>query len=258
MKIIAFHSSKGGSGKTFLATNIGKAFALLGKKCVIMDCDISGPSFNTIFLSKTGSIYYSNDILLNRSSANKAICKTNIPNLDVIFADANPILGEGLLSFQESIHVHALRNLSNTGRQLSDLNYDILLIDTSPGFSPVSVNALLVAQTVIVVVRPDSYSLQTTNYILQTVYSKIKDSAIGSKKFFVVFNQIPHAAPEEIENILTLYEMELRKNLDINVLGHIYCMCRDVGTSLIQTPLLDEGSSGMDTILSITKQLLEN
>ncbi|MFX0060965.1 MAG: ParA family protein [Candidatus Hermodarchaeota archaeon] len=258
MKSIAFHSSKGGSGKTFLVANIGKVLASKGKKCIIIDCDVVGPSFNTIFSSKTNTNFYINDILLGKCSVSEAIYQSNIENLDIIFANPSPIMGEGLLAFEHATHVNALRNLSQMGLELHNLNYDILLLDTTPGLNPLSVNALLVTQSVVLAVRPDSYSLKTTNHILRTIYTRLRDSAVGSKNYFIVFNQVPNASSEEIETLLTAYIEELRKNLNINVLGHIPCLCRELGSDLIRTPLLKEGQKGLDIIASLTKKLVEN
>ncbi|MFX1250890.1 MAG: ParA family protein [Promethearchaeota archaeon] len=258
MKTIAVHSSKGGSGKTFLVANIGKVLASMGKKCIIIDCDVVGPSFNTIFSPETNPKFYTNDILLGKCSASKAIYQSNMENLDIIFADPSPMMGEGLLAFEHATHVNALRNLSQMGLELHNLNYDILLLDTTPGLNPVSINALLVAQSVVLAVRPDSYSLQTTSHILQSIYTRLRDSAMGSKNYFIVFNQVPHASSEEIESLLAAYIEELQKSLDINVLGRIPCLCRELGSDLIRTPLLKEGQKGLEIIASLTKKLVES
>ncbi len=258
MKTIAVHSSKGGSGKTFLVANIGKVLASMGKKCIIIDCDVVGPSFNTIFSPETDANFYTNDILLGKCSVSEAIYQSNIDNLDIIYADPSPMIGEGLLAFEHATYVNALRNLSQMGFELHNLNYDILLLDTTPGLNPLSVNVLLVAQSVVLVVRPDSYSLKITNHILQTIYTRLRDSAVGSKKYFIVFNQVPHASSEEIRSLLTAYIEELQKSLDINVLARIPCLCRELGSDLIRTPLLKEGQKGLDIITSLTKKLVEN
>ncbi|MHA1236682.1 MAG: tyrosine-protein kinase family protein, partial [Candidatus Hodarchaeales archaeon] len=48
MKIIAFHSYKGGTGKTHLSANLATVFARRGYKTVILDLDFRGPNLQTL------------------------------------------------------------------------------------------------------------------------------------------------------------------------------------------------------------------
>ena len=44
MKIIAFHSYKGGTGKTHLSANLATVLARKGFKTVLLDLDFRGPN----------------------------------------------------------------------------------------------------------------------------------------------------------------------------------------------------------------------
>lgn len=49
MKTIGFYSYKGGTGKSLMAANLAVCLSRLGKHCVVVDCDIQGPSIHHKF-----------------------------------------------------------------------------------------------------------------------------------------------------------------------------------------------------------------
>lgn len=55
MKTIAFYSYKGGTGKTLMAANLAVCLSRIGKTCVLVDCDVEGPSSHNKF-HKIGSL----------------------------------------------------------------------------------------------------------------------------------------------------------------------------------------------------------
>ena len=48
MKIIAFHSYKGGTGKTHLSANLATVLARQGHKTALLDLDFRGPNLQTL------------------------------------------------------------------------------------------------------------------------------------------------------------------------------------------------------------------
>lgn len=49
MKTIGFYSYKGGTGKSLMAANLAACLSRLGKHCVVVDCDVEGPSVHNKF-----------------------------------------------------------------------------------------------------------------------------------------------------------------------------------------------------------------
>lgn len=49
MKTIGFYSYKGGTGKSLMAANLAVCLSRLGKNCVVVDCDVEGPSVHNKF-----------------------------------------------------------------------------------------------------------------------------------------------------------------------------------------------------------------
>ena len=75
-KTIAFHSYKGGTGKTTVITNLAARLAMMGKRVCLLDFDLYAPSLITYF-QKNPETYLNNllageveisDILVDLSS----------------------------------------------------------------------------------------------------------------------------------------------------------------------------------------------
>jgi MinD-like ATPase involved in chromosome partitioning or flagellar assembly len=48
-KMISFHSSRGGTGKTLIATNLAAMFAKKGLRVALLDLDFRAPSLKSVF-----------------------------------------------------------------------------------------------------------------------------------------------------------------------------------------------------------------
>ncbi len=121
-KVILVTSSVPGEGKTFIATNIAKSFALLNKKILLIGMDIRNPRLKDMFSlpCRVGIVDY-----LVGSEKNIKSITHRVPeytHLDVIFAGQVPPNPAELLSKE------ALDNLISEQKS----NYDYIIIDTAP------------------------------------------------------------------------------------------------------------------------------
>ncbi len=113
MKVIVFHSYKGGTGKTTLAINTAIKLSQKGYKTIVLDSDLNAPTFDSIFIGVKPK-YRFNDLFKGKETptANDLICNSRInDNLDLIFADSQPKFGQGLLSMDKDFHRIALKKL---------------------------------------------------------------------------------------------------------------------------------------------------
>ncbi len=143
--IICISSLKGGVGKTTTAVNLSAAFASMGKKTLMIDCDPQGSATTGVGFDKrklTGTLY---DALMGKIRINDVIFDTDIDHLKAI-----PVRGEFFRAELELISKpnkeQALRNL------IADLRdtYDYIILDTPPSLGLISINAMVAADKLLI------------------------------------------------------------------------------------------------------------
>ncbi|OLS26675.1 MAG: Chromosome partitioning protein ParA [Candidatus Heimdallarchaeota archaeon LC_3] len=251
MKIVATHSFRGGSGKTFIALNIAAASARAGFKTIVMDCDFVSPSFQSNIQVKSSQKNSGNDFLLGKCKETEVISQTTIPNLNVIFGDPKPVLGQGLLEPVEETHWKALQRFSQLRESLEKQGYQRFILDTSPNLSYNSASALTVADSIVLVHRPVIHSLDLAIYILQTIYTTLKKS-LKPRSFYLIFNQVPHGSPEEVKKLLENLTIEIQKHIEIKVLDSIPL---DLEMDFWNSLLILEDSQTHNKIINMTKKI---
>ena len=109
------------AGKSIFLANIAQAFAQLGKKALLLDCDIRKPVQHKIF--DVNIEYGISELLAGiNTDIKKAICHTHIENLDLITAGHIPPNPSELL---------ASENLKEMLKLLKDV-YDVIFVDFPP------------------------------------------------------------------------------------------------------------------------------
>jgi len=162
-KIIAVANQKGGVGKTTTAVNLGGSFGVLEYKTLIVDADpqanaTSGVGFDP---KQTKNIY---DCLINEVHPSEVILTTDNPNLDVLPSHID-LVGAEL----EMINMPNREYLLKTVLDKVKDDYDFILIDCSPSLGLITVNALTSADSVIVPVQSEYYSLEGLGKLLNTI-----------------------------------------------------------------------------------------
>ena len=162
-KIIAIANQKGGVGKTTTAVNLGGSFGVLEYKTLIVDADpqanaTSGVGFDP---KQTKNIY---DCLINEVHPSEVILSTENPNLDVLPSHID-LVGAEL----EMINMPNREYLLKAVLEKVKDDYDFILIDCSPSLGLITVNALTSADSVIVPVQSEYYSLEGLGKLLNTI-----------------------------------------------------------------------------------------
>ena len=251
LKVVATHSFRGGSGKTFIALNLAAFSARSGVKTIIMDCDFNSPSFQSNLLSNSRNHSFANDYLLGRCKEDDIISHTSIPNLDVIFSNPKPVLGKGLLDSKENIHWKALQRFTELRNYLTEQDYKRFILDTTPTLSFNSISALTVADSIILVHRPVFHSIELALYILQTIYSSLEKS-LKQRLFYLLFNQVPIGSTNEVKNLLNTLTTEFKKHLDIKLLGNIP---HDTSMDLLDTLLIPQNWDNFNILKQINNEI---
>ncbi len=159
-RIISIANNKGGVGKTTTTANLGKALSMEGYKVLLIDFDpqsnltqnfdlkeYKGPSITEVF---SGSAEIK-DSILNISD-----------RLDIV--PSNKTLSTKEKEFQAE-GITGYFRLKNVLKGLQGI-YDIILIDTPPTLSTLTVNALISSSDIIIVVESQYFSIQGLETIL--------------------------------------------------------------------------------------------
>jgi chromosome partitioning protein len=171
-KVFAVVNQKGGVGKTTTVVNVAAYLALGGMRVLVVDMDPQGNATSGLGLEKTEfgleedgsgrpSIY---DVLVNETPGVDAVAASAVPGLDVLPSNIDLAGAEQELAAVVSRETVARRALE----PLRD-HYDVMLIDAPPSLGLLTLNALAVADAVILPVQCEYYALEGVSLIVGTV-----------------------------------------------------------------------------------------
>jgi septum site-determining protein MinD len=221
-KTLAFHSYKGGTGKTSLVVNLGAVYANQGANVCMLDFDFRAPSLNVLFKAKPE--FWLNDYLEEKC----AIVDTLVDQSErfklrgklwVGFANPSLMALTDIMSKDRKWEVKALtKTLAGKKEILEEKQVDYLIYDTSPGAQYSSINALAGADLVSLVMKADEFDLEGTKELAKGVYE-----ALG-RKSGILLNKIP------LEQIAAAggkekFGKQIEADVGLPLVGMIPCMC---------------------------------
>jgi MinD-like ATPase involved in chromosome partitioning or flagellar assembly len=230
-KTLAFHSYKGGTGKTTLISNLAATYAQKGMKICLLDFDLYAPSLITYF--RKDPEYYLNDLLSG---------ETQISDVLVDLSSELHLEGKLFVGFSSSkkediheIEIHheikwqleALKRFLAAKRELfSKYDMDYILLDTSPGIRYWSINAIAASDLLFLVMKTSDVDIEGTKKMIKDTYDSL--TKFGSKKF-IIFNKTAGASPIEKFQMNKKEELswnrKIEKELETPVIGSIPCYC---------------------------------
>lgn len=158
--VIAVSNQKGGVGKTTTTGALSAALQKRGKTVLAIDLDPQGNLSFSMGAENEG-VPTSYEILKGEAIMQESIQKTDV--VDII--PANILLSGAELEFTGHGREYLL---ANSLRPLRD-KYDYILIDTPPALSVLTVNAFTAADSIIVPMLSDIFSLQGITQLYETV-----------------------------------------------------------------------------------------
>ncbi len=129
-------SSKGGVGKSTTALGLGMAFARVGRRVLLVDCDVASRSLELFTGAADKVLFHLGDLILGRCTASRVLIKPyqSLTELHLCpapsRADETEILARYPGGFPEAI----LEGCKKLLADMSDMPYDVVLWDTGSGY----------------------------------------------------------------------------------------------------------------------------
>jgi MinD-like ATPase involved in chromosome partitioning or flagellar assembly len=184
LKVCIFSSYKGGSGKSLISINTAVFLSNRGYKVLLIDGDLEGPIFHRIFKEITPQTYLNQ--FLKREDIEIRSLIHSAKNFDVIFS--SPRFQQSDILITDN-YEFLLDRITDIKQEIHSLQYDYIIIDLAPGINYFGIAALILADMVNLVVRPDNNSVEGASIMIDRIYKNT--IRVGEKHFTVIFNQIP-------------------------------------------------------------------
>lgn len=169
-KIISVHSFRGGTGKSNTTANLAALIASSGKRVGVIDTDILSPGIHVLFGVDESQMTFSlNDYLWGKCDIKQTALDVSkslgLTNGQVFLVPSSIKAGEIAKVLREGYDVGLLndgfRNL------ISELNLDVLMIDTHPGLNEETLLSIAVSDVLVIILRPDNQDYQGTGVTVE-------------------------------------------------------------------------------------------
>lgn len=162
--VISVTNQKGGVGKTTTAVNLAYYLSKLGKKTLLIDFDPQGNASSGLGIDKQGLTLTMADVVMEKATLDAVIVPTEYKNL--FLAPTTPLLAntEVELAQAEKRFVRL-----RSAIEASTGEYDIVIVDSPPSLSLLTVNGLIAAKYVLLPVQAEFYALEGLGQLLETM-----------------------------------------------------------------------------------------
>jgi chromosome partitioning protein len=281
-RCIVFHSYKGGTGKTTLSANFAALLAKKGYSVILLDLDVYAPSLQLYF--ETDPKKWINDFLYENAELKDVVldftqlieslethrgsttshnaetkCKTKLGHLWVVFCNPKKEeiykleAGSTTTDKQYTSKIHLLRRFILLRELLtSEYKADYIIIDTSPGIRYWSINALAVADTLLLTLKMGDLDIAGTRKVVTEIYDSF--TKFGTKSF-LLWNRIagyciPHNVKDDTTGTSTTMTTGSYANLAQPKSGSSLLMEKQQATEVDMVSFLTS-ETGMKVICSI-------
>lgn len=249
MKIISVTNQKGGVAKTTTVINLASSLARQNKKVLVIDLDPQGNLTSGLNRRDdfSNSIY---EVLCSNLPLGQAIYKTDWKFIDLV--PASIVLATAEMELHTQIGRETILREAIEKAQLS--KYDYVLIDTNPSLGNLTINALASADSIIIPLEPEIYSLEGVDFLLKAinlVKSKINMNLDIEGVLLVKVHPRTKIAKEFEEEIRELFQDKVFKtkiNLNVKI--------QEAQSERMPILYYDDKSKGAIQYLELAKELI--
>jgi len=219
-KCIAFHSYKGGTGKTTLAGNFAAILAKLGFRVCLLDLDVYAPSLQSYFMIEPKK--WINDYLYSEADIGE-VMQDLTPKVSESDMESREMQSDSPKGAKEGVkgklwigfsnakkeEIYKLEGGADTTRKqflrrfillreqlITNYDADYIVIDTSPGIRYWSINALAVADILFLTLKAGDLDIEGTKKMAEEIYSSF--TKFGTKSFLLLNRVSGYCAPSPL------------------------------------------------------------
>jgi chromosome partitioning protein len=248
-KTIVIANQKGGVGKTTTTINLAASLALAEKNILVIDADPQGNCTSGLGINRDDiqkSLY---NIYTGSHSIEEAILETSVPHLHIIPSNIDLLGVEVELVQREGRE----RLLCNAIAKIKD-NYRYIFIDCPPSLGLLTLNGLVAADSILVPVQCEYYSLEGLGLLSRTLklirgsFNPNLDIEGILLTMFDARNTLSHQVAEEVKKFFRekVYQTLIPRNVSLGE-------APSHGKPAI---LYDARSKGAQSYLSLAKEML--
>lgn len=164
MKIVAVANQKGGVGKSTTVVSLAASLGIRGRRVLIVDTDPQGNSTTGFGISKKSVPVTAYDVLMGTEKISSAIYQTAFPNVSIVCATL-ALAGADVELAGEDNRTNRLKAQLLTVKE----DYDYILIDCPPSLSFLTINALCAADSVLIPLQCEFYSLEGLSQLVESI-----------------------------------------------------------------------------------------
>ena len=162
--VISVTNQKGGVGKTTTAVNLAYYIAKMGKKTLLIDFDPQGNATSGLGIDKQGLKNTVAEVAAETAKLDDIVLDTPYKNLFIAPA-ASYLANTEVQLAQAEGRFTRLKNAI----EASKAEYDVVIIDSPPSLSLLTVNGLIASNYVLLPVQAEFYALEGLGQLLETM-----------------------------------------------------------------------------------------
>jgi chromosome partitioning protein len=162
--VISVTNQKGGVGKTTTAVNLAYYIAKAGKKTLLIDFDPQGNATSGLGINKQDLRLTMADVAMETAKLDQVVLAMDFKNFFLAPSTSSLADVEVQLA-QADKRFSRLKNAI----EASEVKYDVIIIDSPPSLSLLTVNGLVAAKYVLLPVQAEFYALEGLGQLLETM-----------------------------------------------------------------------------------------
>ncbi len=154
----AIGGGKGGSGKSFVAANVGVCLSQMGLRVILIDADLGGANLHTILGVPAPALSISDFLKKRVMQLQEVLLPTSIPNLQLLTGAQDLLNTADSNSFKRQKLFRSIRGLES----------DVTIVDLGAGTSLSILDFFLMSDGRILVVTPEPTSVENAYLFLKS------------------------------------------------------------------------------------------